>query len=164
MVYFAEQLSLKWTWQPSDCEEKYISSISAYVEESKLTNIKKPIWVDISEVPSVWASKEMNEIDLICNINMIHITPIKCTEGLFKAAEILLKSTGKLVTYGPYAVDGVLSPQSNVDFDAGLKARNPEWGVRDTVYLKSLAESHSLVLTEMVDMPSNNKCLVFVKS
>lgn len=166
IVHFAEQLSPKWTWLPSDCEQKYLSSITAYIQESKLPNIKKPTMVDITDPPSKWwvTVAEMNGVvDFMLNVNMMHITPIQCTHGLFEAAGTLLKSTGKLITYGPYAVDGVLSPQSNIDFDAGLRARNPEWGVRDTAFLKPVADKNGLELTKILDMPSNNKCLVFVK-
>lgn len=58
--------------------------------------------------------------------------------GLFNVSNYhqLLSFGGLLFTYGPYAVDGVISPQSNVDFHNSLKSRNPSWGLRDIKYLK----------------------------
>jgi len=164
VVHFAEQFT-QWKWQPSDCAGKYIDSIMAYLDEKKLPNIKEPIVVDVTTDSSSWGDGTLvNSIDLMININMIHITPIECTHGLFGAAGNLLRSGGRLMTYGPYAEDGILVPESNVNFDAWLKSENPAWGVRDVAMLKALAKEHGIILESMFDMPANNKCLCFVKS
>ena len=67
-------------------------------------------------------------LDLVLCINMVHITPWECTQGLFASSSRLLQEGGLLVTYGPYMFDGVISPDSNVRFDASLKVRNPNVG------------------------------------
>lgn len=93
----------------------------------------------------------------------MHISPWPCSVGLFSAAGKLLKPGGKMFTYGPYAQDGQLTPQSNVDFDADLKRRNAEWGIRDIRDLKQLAETNGMRLDQVINMPSNNKFLTWLK-
>lgn len=51
--------------------------------------------------------------------------------------------------------------ESNVKFDESLKARNPEWGVRDLELVEEAANANGLILKEVVSMPSNNLCLIF---
>ena len=93
----------------------------------------------------------------------MHIAPLNCTESLFAAASTLLKSDGKLITYGPYSVNGLLTPESNVLFDLSLKSRNASWGIRDISYLEAEAKKTHLILQNTIEMPCNNKCLVFVR-
>lgn len=104
-----------------------------------------------------------NSIDYIYNANMIHISPYECTIGLFENAGVYLKNDGLMITYGPYSKDGVITPESNVEFHASLKSRNPLWGIRDINDLVKLAEQNNLSLIDTVEMPANNKTLVWKK-
>lgn len=85
--------------------------------------------------------------------------------GLFKFSSYALKPNGKLFTYGPYGDNGVITPQSNIDFNRSLKTRNPAWGLRDiTKQLIPIANKYGFTMIEKLEMPSNNHFLVWSKS
>jgi Protein of unknown function (DUF938) len=50
---------------------------------------------------------------------------------------------------------------SNAAFDANLRERNPEWGVRALGQVSDLAGKHELDLVERIAMPANNLGLTF---
>ncbi|XP_062359445.1 methyltransferase-like 26 isoform X6 [Cinclus cinclus] len=104
-------------------------SIAAYVKATGVPNLLPPILLDVSQGWETWGGTQPATLDLLVSINMMHIAELQCTEGLFKGAGVLLKPGGVLFTYGPYAVDGQISPQSNVDFDRSLRQR---WTCRPT--------------------------------
>lgn len=58
-------------------------------------------------------------------------------------------------------MNGVITPQSNIEFDESLRQRNPLWGIRDIGQLEVLSVKNNLHLTNIVDMPANNKILLF---
>lgn len=153
-------------WQPSDIDQRCIESIKLHISNCNLTNVRLPIYLDISQ-PVEYFPKEIcqSRFDVIYCANMIHIAPWSCTLGLFAAAgRMLQQEGGLLITYGPYAIDGVLIPESNVNFDKGLRRENPSWGIRDTRDLKVLANQNAMQFVEMFDMPANNKVLIFKKT
>ncbi|XP_028265959.1 methyltransferase-like 26 [Parambassis ranga] len=162
VTHFAQALR-NITWQPSEYDRQSLVSIEAYRAHYQLHNVRPVIHLDASLPHQYWGGIQLESLDLVLNINMIHISPFACTEGLFKGAAAVLKPQGLLITYGPYAVNGRIAPQSNVDFDYSLRQRNPEWGLRDISLLSSLAQKNGLFLEKMVDMPANNKCLLFRK-
>ncbi|TNM85949.1 methyltransferase-like 26 [Takifugu rubripes] len=162
VTHFAQALP-NIIWQPSEYDQQSMASIEAYRAHYQLRNVKPVIHLDASLPYQYWGGIQPQSLDLVVNINMIHISPFACTEGLFKGAGAVLKPQGLLLTYGPYAVNGHITPQSNIDFDYSLRQRNPEWGLRDISLLSAISQKHGLFMEKIIDMPANNKCLLFRK-
>ncbi|KAL0901483.1 hypothetical protein ABMA27_006728 [Loxostege sticticalis] len=150
-------------FQPTEVDENLFGSISYYANHCPTKNILQPMLVDICNKFSCYGFNE-NSIDYMYNANMIHISPYECTVGLFENAGTYLKNDALMITYGPYSKDGVITPQSNIDFDASLRARDPSWGLRDISALIKLGEENSMSLIDTIEMPSNNKILIWKKN
>ncbi len=151
-VYFAAALPHV-DWQPSDLEPEHLASIDAWREDSGLTNVRPALCLDaLGDWPA-------GPYDAVFGANLVHIAPWAVAEALFRGAARLLPPGAPLLTYGPYSFDGVHNAPSNEAFDASLRARNPEWGVRDVAALAVITPD--FVLEECVPMPANNFTLVW---
>ena len=73
----------------------------------------------------------------------------------------MLPPGGVLYLYGPFQQSGQHTAPSNAAFDESLRARNPEWGVRDVTDVAQLAGRKGLELAEQIAMPANNLSVVF---
>jgi SAM-dependent methyltransferase len=152
----------KITWWPTDLNANHLRSIAAWRTHMKLSNVQAPVPLDASA--SDWQLRERKMptsfVTMFC-ANVVHIAPWTVAEGLFAGASRHLASGGRLFLYGPFRRDGMHNAPSNVAFDASLRNRDPEWGVRDTADLKKLGQANNLHFIELVEMPSNNAILVF---
>ncbi|MCK0128891.1 DUF938 domain-containing protein [Erythrobacter sp. F6033] len=156
-VYFAQRFP-QLDWQPSDFEQDALASIIAWREEMGTTNLRAPAVIDAA-VPDSW---EVKQADAILCSNMVHISPWEATEGLFAgAARILSGKDLPIILYGPYFEQGIEAAPSNLQFDAGLRERNPNWGIRDAEKLDTLARSHGFERSARHEMPANNLILVY---
>lgn len=168
--YYAEKFP-KLTVQPSEFMRAFFPSINAYRENCRSRNVLEPLFIDITLDLKDWDGKFgdknikncENHFDFMLSINMIHITAIECSKGLFGNSSKLLKQNGILFTYGTYKENGVLEPLSNFLFDQHLRSNDPTWGVRDLVDLERFANENSMILHESFELPSHNKCLVWKK-
>lgn len=143
-------------WQPSDPDPAAMASIAAWRQHEGLENLRPPIELDARA--EQWP---VESADAVLCINMIHISPAAAGEGLVRQAARLLRPGAPLILYGPYIEDDVETAPSNLAFDADLKARNPEWGLRRVAWLDALAGEHGFARTRRVAMPANNLTLVY---
>jgi SAM-dependent methyltransferase len=154
-AYFAGRFpSLR--WRPSDPDPDALASIAAWREEAGLDNFLEPLRLDSSAEP--WP---VDSADAILCVNMVHISPWAATRGLMRGAGRLLAGGAPLILYGPYRRAGVETAASNEAFDESLRARNPEWGLRDLEAVEAEAERNGLRLERVVEMPANNLTVVF---
>jgi SAM-dependent methyltransferase len=144
------------TWQPTVMDAEALESIAAWRDAADLPNLLPPLRLDASS--ETWPVAEANAV---VAINMIHIAPWTATQGLIAGAARVLTPGGLLFLYGPFREGGTHTGAGNAAFDAGLRARNPSWGVRDLDEITLLAGQHGLGAPERIPMPANNLSVVF---
>ena len=144
-------------WQPSDAAPEALSSIAAWREEGP-RNLLAPIFVDAAA--SDW---DVGPVDVLLAINMVHISPWSSALGLLGAAVRLLPVGGSVILYGPWIEEGIETAPSNLAFDADLRARDAQWGLRSVEELVREAASRGLRLEQRRAMPANNIMLRLVR-
>lgn len=151
-------------WLPSDVDEDNLASIAAWRGASSANNLLAPERIDVSASDwwqRPWLVNQM--INAIVNINMIHIAPWACCEGLLRGSEKLLTAGGVLYLYGPFKQGGQHTAASNEAFDTHLKNQNPLWGVRNLESVIELAAQHGLEHRATIEMPANNLSVIFIR-
>jgi hypothetical protein len=143
-------------WQPSDVDPSALNSIEAWIAGSGLRNLRDPVVLNVSDDP--WP---VERADALLSINMVHISPWAASIGLLDGASRILSVGAPLILYGPWIVDGEPAAPSNLAFDAELKRRDPEWGLRRVNDFAAEAERRKLVLEAERPMPANNRMLMF---
>ncbi len=144
------------TFQPSDPEEAALQSIGAWMQDTGVANVLPPVRLDAAS--DRWP---IEKADAILCINMIHISPWRATEGLMRGAARVLPEGARLYLYGPYRRAGIVTAPSNEAFDASLKTRNSEWGLRDLEAVAALARNEGFSAPAVTEMPANNLSMVF---
>ena len=140
-------------FQPSDPDPQRRASIDSWTHG--LANVQPAIDLDVT---APWPELH---VDAVICINMVHIAPWAAAQALFAGAARALVPNGRLILYGPFRIEGAHTAPSNAAFDADLRARNAEWGVRDLTEISELAAHFAFTLPERVEMPANNLCLIF---
>ena len=139
-------------FQPTEPEPDGRASIDAWC--AGLANVRPALALDaVAEDWPVLCA------DAVLCINMVHIAPWAATLGLLRGAARVLQPGAPLVLYGPWIRDGVETAPSNLDFDASLRERNPDWGLRRLEHLAA-ASASDFSAPEVIEMPANNVTLV----
>ena len=156
-VFFAEQLP-HLTWLASD-QLEYHAGIQMWLKDSGLSNIRGPLVLDVNQ--SDWPVKQA---EAVFSANTVHIMGWPVVERMFNGIGKILKEGGVFCLYGPFNYNGKFSSESNARFDLWLKQRDPVSGVRDFEALQILADKAGLVFIDDVEMPANNRILVWQKT
>ena len=158
-LFFASKLQ-SCRWIPSDINPISRESIIAWKNINPIDNLDLPLSIDVTNAD--WQHQVMNQdINVVLNINMIHISPWSACLGLMAGAGQLLPPGGTLFLYGPYKRNQRHTAPSNANFDRSLRDRNPQWGIRDLETVIKVATKNNLKLTKVIDMPANNLSVVF---
>ena len=153
-VHFAERFP-RLDWQPSDIHPDALQSIAGWRKQSGLANVRAPLTLDAAS--SDWP---IARADAVLSINMVHISHWASATGLIDGAARLLAPGAPLILYGPWLKEGVPTAPSNLDFDADLKRRDPEWGLRKVEDFAAAAEKRDFRLVDTRAMPANNMMLL----
>jgi Protein of unknown function (DUF938) len=157
-VFFAERFP-QLEWQPSDVHPDALQSIEAWREGAGVNNMLPPVMLNAAA--SDWPVASANAV---LSINMVHISPWASALGLIHGAARLLPSGEPLILYGPWLKEDVPTVPSNLAFDADLRARDPEWGLRTVEEFAAAAQERGFVLEQTRAMPANNLMLLFRKT
>lgn len=154
-VHFAA--AMPWlVWQASDRAEN-LPGIQAWLDDAGLSNTPPALALDVM---AAWPAITT---DAVFTANTLHIMDRTAVQAFFAGCGRLLAGVpgGTLVAYGPFNQGGTFSSDSNRDFDAWLKARDPDSGIRDSEWVDALARAAGLVLVADAAMPANNRCRVW---
>lgn len=156
-VFFAEQFP-HLMWIASD-QREYHDGIQMWLKGSELTNMQGPLLLDVNQ--NEWPIKQT---DAIFSANTVHIMGWPSVEKMFSGIGKTLKEGGIFCLYGPFNYNGKFSSESNARFDQWLKQRDPVSGVRDFEALQILADKAGLDFIDDIEMPANNRILVWEKN
>jgi len=147
-------------WQPSDPEPRARASITAWIADRGLANVAPPLDLDMTR-PDWHEQAGGGDFDGLVTINLLHVAPWAACEGLMAGAARLLKPGAFLFVYSPFMRDGQHNSEGNRQFDRSLRAQNPVLGLRDVNDVTDCAAENGLTLEGIVEMPANNRSLVF---
>ncbi|MFZ5549060.1 MAG: DUF938 domain-containing protein [Pseudomonadota bacterium] len=146
-----------WHWHPTDADPRALPGIAAHA--AGVPGARPAVQLDVLAAEP-WPAVP-GGFDAVYCANMLHISPWAACAGLMRGAASVLKPGGRLVAYGPFLVDGETPAPSNLAFDADLRHRNPEWGLRRLTAVQAEAAAAGLAFAQRIDMPANNLMLVF---
>ena len=156
-VYFGAELP-HLRWQTGDVPLHH-PGIRMWLEDAALPNVLPPIALDANQ--STW---QTGRYDAVFSANTLHIMSWAEVERCFAGIGQVLEPGGVLAIYGPFNFGGAFTSDSNARFDAWLKARDPDSGIRDFEAVDALARQQGLHLEADVAMPANNRILIWRRS
>ena len=154
-VHFARHLPWM-AWQPTDRADA-LDALAARVRAEGAPNLLEPLELDVL-APGPWP---VTDVDAVFSANTLHIMSWQAVEAALRGIGNALPPGGVLAIYGPFRYGGAYTSGSNAEFDAFLRARDPDSGIRDAVDVDRLAGAAGLSLVADHDMPANNQLRVW---
>lgn len=151
-------------WQCSDIAAN-LDGIEAWRKHAACPNFLPALELDLAK--RNWPA---GQYDFIYTANTLHIVSWKLFESMCECVAHCLVDGGRFFVYGPFNYGGAYTSESNAAFDASLRGRDPDSGIRDfEAVCATLAEAAYLAgaairLQQDIEMPANNRLLVFDKS
>lgn len=153
-VYFAPRFP-GLEWQTSECASE-IPGLAARLEREGWPNLPPPLELDV--LRDQWPR---GPFAAAYSANTAHIMGWDAVCAMFAGVGSLLVHGGRFCLYGPFNRNGEFTAPSNEKFHQRLQAGDASMGLRDTAALETLAGDHQMILEQDIEMPANNRILVF---
>jgi len=146
------------TWTPSEATADRVAVIEAWraLCPELADRVRPPVLIDAARPP--WPGAP---VDAVFVANLTHIAPWSATLGLTEGAAARLRPGGLLLIYGPFNEGGDFTGPGNAAFDADLRRRNPDWGLRALEAVDTAAAAQGLRPAARRMMPADNRLLVY---
>ncbi|MEX0976355.1 MAG: DUF938 domain-containing protein [Woeseia sp.] len=145
-------------WQTSDRPDNH-ADIAAWLAHARLANTREPLQLDVKSADLV--TLRSLRIDAVFSANTAHIMGIDAVQAMYSLVGDLLPVEGVFCLYGPFNFKGGFSSDSNADFDASLRRRDPVMGIRDIEQLDVFGQAAGLGRERLYAMPANNYIAVW---
>lgn len=145
-------------WQTSDVLENHWG-IKQWIASNPSDNLPAPLELNIFQdnLPAA-------DYDAIFTANTAHIMPWEGVERLFDCLAVQLPAQGIFCLYGPMGYNGLIAPESNIQFDQFLRQQSSHRGIRQFEAINALAISAGLELLEDFALPANNRLIAWQKA
>ena len=146
------------TWAPSEATPEGCDAIARWraLCPDLAPRVLAPVLIDAGRPP--WPGPR---VDAVFCSNLTHIAPWGATLGLMAGAAVRVLPGGFLLIYGPFNEGGAFTGPGNAAFDADLRGRNPDWGLRDRAEVDAAAVAEGFVPEPPRMMPADNRLLVY---
>ena len=169
-VYFCRYLP-HLIWRTSDRQQNHIG-INQWIDEFPVKNIRRPLALDVENKRNwndLLTLQNKSPIDGVFTANTVHIMPWSSVKKMFAEVASLFSmnldrrpnSHGRFVLYGPFNRDGEFTSPGNADFHQQLQRSDSSMGIRNDRDVLDLAGDNYLELVADIDMPANNRILIF---
>ena len=148
------------SWSPSEVDRDRLKSISVWIEDNNLPNIRAPFYLDATEIG--WA-EGTDQNDFILLINLLHLISCREAETLIDEISKALNPMGVALIYGPFMREGQLTSEGDQNFHKSLIQTDPDLGYKNNLDMITLFAQSGLLHLETVEMPANNLAFVLQK-
>jgi hypothetical protein len=145
-------------WQPTELADN-LSILAPRCRSYRGDNLLPPLTLDVRQRP--WP---VPVPDAVFSANSLHIMAFDAVELLFDALGSYAGEELVLAVYGPFNYGGRYTSASNANFDQWLARQHPDSAIRDFEDVNRLAQAAGLCLESDIEMPANNRLLVWQKS
>jgi hypothetical protein len=153
-VHFADALP-HIQWQPTEHPDA-LPLAQLRLQSAALPNLMPIQPLDVASL--TWP---IPRFDGVFTANTAHIMAWSEVERMFEGVAGGLMPYGAFCLYGPFNVQGRYTSEGNRRFDQHLRSTTSHMGIRDMDDLVRLAAKVGLTLIDDVEMPANNRLLVF---